>query len=32
VFKKTAAMKHGIKYEASARIAYEDYTGAKVQK
>lgn len=31
-FKKIVAMKHGIKYEPSARIAYEDYTGVKVTK
>ncbi|CAL1671561.1 unnamed protein product [Lasius platythorax] len=31
-FKKTAAIKHGIKYESLARTAYEDYTGVKVEK
>lgn len=31
-FKKTAAIKHGIKYEPSARTVYEDYTGIKVKQ
>lgn len=32
VFKKTAAIKHGIKYVPSARTIYENYTGIKVKQ